>query len=91
MAISRALALDLQAGHLDHHLQRPTVQVTMHETLKTTQPFRDQPDIYVPLKRSLFKSAGITVSHFLSMLPSTCMQHCTQYHLYVAVSRESAF
>jgi len=36
MGISRALTLDLQAGHLDHHLQRPTIQVTMHESLKTT-------------------------------------------------------
>ena len=36
-------------------------------------PFRDQRDIlaYVPLTKSLFKSAGITVSHFFSMLPST--------------------
>ena len=28
-------------------------------------------DIYVPLIKSLFKSAGITVSHFFSVLPST--------------------
>ena len=28
-------------------------------------------DIYVPLTKSLFKSSGITVSHFFSMLPST--------------------
>jgi len=28
-------------------------------------------DIHVPLTKSLFKSAGITVSHFFSMLPST--------------------
>ena len=34
-------------------------------------PFHDQRDIYVPLTKSLFKSAGITVSHFFSMLPST--------------------
>jgi hypothetical protein len=27
--------------------------------------------MYVPLTKSLFKSAGITVSHFFSMLPST--------------------
>jgi len=31
---------------------------------------RDQQDIYVPLTESLFKSAGITVSHFFAMLPS---------------------
>jgi len=82
-------------------------------------PFRDQRDIYIPFTKSLFKSAGITVSHFFSMLPSTLkylysvepvrmhflvkqpctndtvcnadMQHCTQYHLYTAVSRENAF
>jgi hypothetical protein len=63
--------------------------------------------VYVPLTKSLFKSAGITVSHFFSVLPSTLkylysvavndtvcnadMQHCTQYHLYTAVSRENAF
>jgi hypothetical protein len=35
------------------------------------QPFRDQRDIFFPLTKSLFKSAGITVSHFFSMLPST--------------------
>jgi hypothetical protein len=28
-------------------------------------------DMYVPLTKSLFKSFGITVSHFFSMLPST--------------------
>jgi len=33
--------------------------------------FRDQRDRYVPLTKSLFKSAGIRVSHFFSMLPST--------------------
>ena len=33
------------------------------------QPVRDR-DICVPLTKSLFKSAGITVSHFFSMLPS---------------------
>ena len=27
--------------------------------------------MYIPLIKSLFKSAGITVSHFFSMLPST--------------------
>ena len=27
--------------------------------------------MYVPLTKSLFRSAGITVSHFFSMLPST--------------------
>jgi hypothetical protein len=31
----------------------------------------DQRDIYVPLTKSLFKSAGITVSHFFSMVPFT--------------------
>jgi hypothetical protein len=36
IAISRALTLDQQSGHLDHHLQRPTVQVTKYETLKKT-------------------------------------------------------
>jgi len=69
--------------------------------------------------KSLFKSAGITVSHFFSMLPSTLkylysvepvrmhfpakqpcandtvcnapLQHCTQYHLHTAVSRENTF
>jgi len=70
----------------------------------------------VPLTKSLFKSTGITVSHFFYMLPSTLkylysvepvrmhfpgvqmilcamlrMQHCTQYHLYTAISRENAF
>jgi hypothetical protein len=35
------------------------------------QPFHDQWDMYVPLTKSLFKSAGITVSHFFSTLPST--------------------
>jgi hypothetical protein len=39
--------------------------------LHTIEPFRDQQDIYVPLTKSIFKSAGITVSHFFSMLPST--------------------
>jgi hypothetical protein len=35
--------------------------------------FRDQRDIrvYISLTKSLFMSAGITVSHFFSMLPST--------------------
>ena len=37
---------------------------------KLYYPFRDQRDIYVPLTKSLFKSAGITVSRFFSMLPS---------------------
>jgi len=35
------------------------------------KPFRDQRDTYVLLTYSLFKSSGITVSHFFSMLPST--------------------
>jgi hypothetical protein len=34
-------------------------------------PFHDQRDMYVPPTKSLFQSAGITVSHFFSMLPST--------------------
>jgi hypothetical protein len=34
-------------------------------------PFRDERDMYVPLTKSLLKSAGITVSHFFFMLPST--------------------
>jgi hypothetical protein len=33
--------------------------------------YRDQRDVYFPLTKSIFKSAGITVSHFFSMLPST--------------------
>jgi len=68
------------------------------------------------LQRVFFKFAGITVSHFFSMLPSAlkylysvepvgmhfpakqpctndtvcnaAMQHCTQYHLYTAVSQK---
>ena len=39
--------------------------------------FHDQRDIYVPLTKSLFKSAGITVSHFFSMLPSTLNYLCS--------------
>jgi len=74
---------------------------------------------YVPLIKSLFSSAGIRVSHFFSILPSTlkypysvepvrmhfptkqpctkdtvcnaAMHHCTQYHLYTAVSWENPF
>jgi len=33
--------------------------------------FRDQRDVYVPLTKSLCKSAGIPVTHFFSMLLST--------------------
>jgi len=69
-------------------------------------PLRDQRDMYVPLTKSLFKTTGITVSHFFSMLPSTlkylysvepvrmhfpAKKPCTQYHLYTTVSRENAF
>jgi len=34
-------------------------------------PLRDHRDIYVPLTKSLFKSAGIRVTYIFSMLPST--------------------
>jgi len=40
-------------------------------------PFRDQRDICVPLTKSLFKSAGIRVSHFFSMLLSTLKYLCS--------------
>ena len=44
------------------------LQILPHNPL---WPFRDQRDIYVPLTKSIFKSSGITVPHFFSMLPST--------------------
>jgi hypothetical protein len=55
-----------------------TLNVYRHQNPKchthlfnTSLAFRDQRDIYVPLTMSLFKSAGLTVAHFFSMLPST--------------------
>ena len=36
----------------------------MHLLSQIIYPFRDLRDMYVPLTKSLFKSAGITVSHF---------------------------
>jgi len=47
-------------------------------TLIPFLPFRDQRDIHVPITKSLFKSTGITVSHFFSMLPSTLKYLCVQ-------------
>jgi len=44
---------------------------TINTVVCVLSPFRDQRDIYVPLTKSLFKFAGITVSHFFSMLQST--------------------
>jgi len=43
---------------------------------KTLNTFLISGTYYVPLTKSLFKSAGITVSHFYSMLP------CTLKYLY---------
>jgi len=55
-------------------------------------PFVTSGTYYVPLTKSLFQSAGITVSHFFSMLPSTlvCLFRWTS-HNQNAVSQENAF
>ena len=46
--------------------------------------------IYVPLIKSLFKSAGITVSHFFSMLPSTLKYLCSAEPVRMHFSRENS-
>jgi len=48
-----------------------TLLLHMDLELTAYKPFRDQWDIYAPLKKNLFKSTGVMVSHFFSMLPST--------------------
>jgi len=36
MTEEEAFLLDLKAGHLDHHLQCPAIQVAMRESLQLT-------------------------------------------------------
>jgi hypothetical protein len=50
---------------------------------------------YISHLQTVFKSAGVTVSHFFSMLPSTLKyiysDEPVRMHLYTAVSLENAF